>query len=520
MTTSRRASTALFFILVGLSAGAARADEPTAADLAKIQTIVVLYAENRSFDALYGRFPGANGLANVTPAQAVQLDRNRTVLKELPPIWRGLTAAGVLPPISEAETAHLPNAPFAIDDPTHFNLPLSVETRDLRHRFYENQMQIDGGKNDLFVAYGDSGALVMGHYEYSKLPLWSVAKRYTVADNFFMGAFGGSFLNHFYLICACAPVYPNADKSPAKGLIATVDGTTLKETADSPPSALDCLPQKDCSPKFVTPKATLTPDFYVVNTMQPPYQPSLVQPVPGGNSAFADPADPTVLPAQEMPTIGDLLSAKGVTWAWYAGAWTAALEHNKTTPDPEFQTHHQPFNYFADMKPGTAARAEHLRDGGIDGKAFIRAIDAAMLPQVTFYKPQGNLNEHPEYSDVMSGDAHLADIVAHLEKSPQWPHMLVIITYDENGGFWDHAPPPKGDRFGPGTRVPALIISPYAKRGYVDHTLYDTTSILRFLTRRFDLPTLGGLALRDKAMQDAKSGKLGDLTNALDFGGK
>jgi acid phosphatase len=373
-------------------------------------------------------------------------------------------------------------------------------------------MQIDAGKNDRFVAYGDSGALVMGHYDGSKLPLWQIARRYTLADNFFMGAFGGSLLNHFELVCACAPVYPNADRSPAKGLISKVesDRVTLQAAADMPKSALDG------PPKFANDGA-LTPDFFVVNTMQPPYQPSRNAPAPGGDPAYADPRAPTTLPPQTMPTIGDLLSAKGISWAWYTGGWQAALAGKNARPVPDFQYHHQPFNYFADLAPGTAARAEHLRDGGLDGAAFLAAIDAGKLPQVVFCKPQGNLNEHPGYADVLSGDKHLADVVAHLEKSPQWPHMLVIITYDENGGFWDHVAPPKADRFGPGTRVPTLINSPFAKRGFVDHTLYHTTSILRFLTRRFDLRMLAGIAARNKAMREAGSGKLGDLTNALDF---
>ena len=178
--------------------------------------IVVIYAENRSFDNLYGLFPGANGLQHLTPADYVQIDRDGTVLKELPPIWGGLTADWVVPPVTEAQTAHLPNKPFAIDDPKGFNTRASVVTNDLLHRFYENQMQINGGKNDRFVAYSDAGALVMGYYDGSKLPLWNIAKQYALADNFFMGAFGGSFLNHFWLICACTPYYPNADQSPAK----------------------------------------------------------------------------------------------------------------------------------------------------------------------------------------------------------------------------------------------------------------------------------------------------------------
>jgi phospholipase C len=267
----------------------------------------------------------------------------------------------------------------------------------------------------------------------------------------------------------------------------------------------------------VTPKGAITPDFYAVNTLMPPFQPSYIKPAQGGDPAYADPSNPFVLPPQKLTHIGDLLSGKGITWAYYAGAWQATLDGKNAQPVPDFQYHHQPFNYFADMAPGTKARAEHLRDGGLGGDKFIEAIDTGTLPQVAFYKPQGNLNEHPGYADVMSGDEHLADLVAHLEKSPQWAHMLVVITYDENGGFWDHVAPPKGDRFGPGTRIPAIILSPYAKRHFVDHTLYDTTSILRFITRRFDLPVLDGIRRRDDAMAAAGSGKIGDLTGALDF---
>jgi phospholipase C len=122
----------------------------------------------------------------------------------------------------------------------------------------------------------------------------------------------------------------------------------------------------------------------------------------------------------------------------------------------------------------------------------------------------GRVNQHPSYTNILSGDAHLADILERLRKSPQWEHMLVIVTYDENGGFWDHVPPPSGpgwgDRWGPATRIPALIISPFAKRGHVDHTVYDTTSILKLITERFGLEPLPGVRV-----------KMGDLTAALDL---
>jgi acid phosphatase len=483
-----------------------------AASLDRIKNVVVIYAENRSFDNLYGQFPGADGLQNLKPAQMAQLDRDGNTLNELPPVWGGLTAKGITPAVTEGQSAHLANQAFAIDAVDGFNQPLATVTRDLWHRFYQEQMQIDGGKNDKFAAWADSGGLVMGHYDGTELPLWAVAQKYVMADHFFMGAFGGSFLNHFALICACTPFYPDADHSPAKDLISVVDGdgTSLKVAANMAPSALDG------APKFVK-DSNLTPDFYAVNTMQPPFQPSGNKPVAGGDASHADPANPTTLPPQTGITIGDLLSLKDISWSWYAGAWQAALDGKNTVPAPNFQFHHQPFNYFVRYAPGTAARAEHLKDGGMNGAAFIKDIDDGALPAVSFYKPQGNLNEHAGYADVMSGDQHLADIVSHLEKSPQWPGMLVVITYDENGGFWDHVAPPKADRWGPGNRVPALIISPFARMGTVDHTPYDTTSILRFITKRFDLPILPGLAARDAALVAHAEPPLGDLTGSLNL---
>jgi acid phosphatase len=506
-------SVALFILLAGaLAIGPQVRAQAPRSGIGNIDTVVVIYAENRSFDNLYGSFPGANGLRKVPRAKSAQVDRDGKVLKELPPIWRGLTARGVTPPVTQTQTEHLPNKPFAIDDPKGLNTPVAVATRDLWHRFYQQQMQINGGKNDRFVAYGDSGALPLGHYDGSKLALWNIARKYTLADNFFMAAFGGSFLNHFWLVCACTPFYPDADKSPAKDLISVVndDGFTLTPAADSPASAMTGVA------KFVK-DGDLTPDFYAVNSMQPPYQPSWIAPAKDGDAAYADPQAPGTLPPQTETTIGDLLTAKGVTWAWYAGAWQAALDGEGAAPVPNFQTHHQPFNYFAKFAPGTAERARRLKDGGLDGGEFIKAIDAGALPQVAFYKPQGNLNQHPGYTGLVAGDAHIADIIAHLEKSPQWPHMLVIVTYDENGGFWDHVAPPKADRWGPGVRVPALIVSPFAKRGFVDHTPYDTTSIMRFIAKRFDLPALPGIAARDAALKANGQPAMGDLTGALKF---
>ncbi|VEB44662.1 Phospholipase C [Chromobacterium violaceum] len=232
--------------------------------------------------------------------------------------------------LSQAQTMGFANKPFQIDDPNGLNgtgvaVPQSVVTRDLVHRFYNNQMQINGGANDKFAAYSDAGSLSMGYYDGSKMAMWKLAQQYTLADNFFMGAFGGSFLNHQYLVCACAPQYPNADASPAKGSISAIDVdgngnfTRLTPAANAPASVLSG-PAKYLNDGNLTPKDAAGM-YYAVNTMQPAFQPSGNAPASGDASGlYADPAKANTLPAQTQATIADRLDAKKVSWAWYAAA--------------------------------------------------------------------------------------------------------------------------------------------------------------------------------------------------------
>src|SRR5947209_6511660 len=112
--------------------------EVTGAGLDSIDTIVVLYAENRSFDNLYGRFAGANGLSGLAPGVYLQRDRDGSVLQELPPVWGGMTEKWVVPAVTEAQTRGRPNAPFALDDPKGLNAPVTVVTRSPVHLFYQN----------------------------------------------------------------------------------------------------------------------------------------------------------------------------------------------------------------------------------------------------------------------------------------------------------------------------------------------------------------------------------------------
>jgi acid phosphatase len=304
----------------------------------------------------------------------------------------------------------------------------------------------------------------MGYYHTAGLPLAAEARRYTLCDNLFHGAFGGSFLNHFWLISAQTPVFPNA------------------------PAAV--VAQLDASGHLVR-DGFVTPDGYAVNTAF-----TVNAPHPAGVPAER------LVPNQTFATIGDRLSAKGISWAWYAGGWNDALAGH---PDPLFQFHHQPFAYFANYADGTAAKSQHLKDE----TDFFSALSADNLPAVSFIKPLGPDNEHPGYTSLLRGQQHVADIVSAVQRSKDWQDTAIIITYDENGGRWDHVAPPSGDRWGPGARVPAIIISPFAKRGFVDHTQYDTTSILRFIEKRWHLQ-----ALSDRDLHAA------DLSNAFDDNGQ
>jgi acid phosphatase len=515
---------------------------------AAIQNIVVIYAENRSFDGLFGNFPHARGLSEVVDSQGnatdvyvPQKDRDGvTVLSKLPQTWGGATASGNPTVVTQAQTDNMPNLPFSIE--TGFQLvngapALTTKdvTRDLAHRFFEQQMEINGGTNDMFAAFLDSGGLTMGHFDYSGNRLYRLAQQFVVADHFFQGAFGGSFLNHHYLICGCVPSVPSSfitTNTPSQNVLGAPNAKgvpQLATNASSPPSALSGPPSFKTGNIAPLDYFGMGDGYRAVNTMQPPFEPSGNFPASGASDLrYANPGAPNTLPPQTQTTVGDLLTAQGIGWAWYANSWNAALADGEkpagskhaviyapSSPrgNPDFQAHHHPFNYYAAFDPATqaAARAAHLKDYN----DLLNDAAAGTLPPVAFYKPTGFQNQHPGYANVDDADAHIADLIGALQSSAQWDHMVIVITYDEFGGQWDHVAPPQGDLVGPGTRIPAIIISPFAKAGTVDHMHYDTGSILRLITRRFGLPTLPGIAARDAALVANGEDPMGDLTHTL-----
>ncbi|MBB5644628.1 alkaline phosphatase family protein [Pedobacter cryoconitis] len=421
------------------------ATAPAFAQINKVKHVVVIYMENHSFDNLYGQFPGADGLAQARQENIIQLNQADQPYHTLPPIPRG-----------SAFPTNLPNTYFNIDQ----YIAADQVSPDVTHRFYQEQLQINGGKMNKYAHYNFTKGFAMGYYRTKDLPLYDLAKKYTLCDHFFHSVFGGSFLNHQWLIAAASPLFPN---SPAS-ITAQVDanGKLIKD-------------------------GTVTPDGYAVNTIN-----SINLYPAGGNPAF-------LVPTQTGPNIGDRLSDKGISWAWYSGGWDNAIAGK---PDPSFTFHHQPFAYFTRYAKGTPGRKEHLKDE----TEFLDAAKKGTLPAVSFIKPIGLENEHPGESTITGGESHAVELINAVLNGPNGKDAVIILTYDENGGFWDHIAPPQIDKWGPGTRIPALIISPFAKKGYVDHTSYETVSILSFIEKRWDLKPLNN---RDKQADP--------LSHAFDF---
>jgi phospholipase C len=439
----------------------------------KIKHVIILYLENHTTDNLYSLLPGVNGITS--PGAAItQTDMSGKPYSTLPPVKVSFRYDGFGKPIDTLPglpdprfPKDLPNKPFLIDPYVANNELLGTPL----HRFYHYQLQSNGGAMDKFVAWSDVGAQVMGYYDTTKLPLYPYARDYAFADNFFTAAFGGSWLNHMWLICACTPKWPNA---PAKFIAKPVYDASGKLIGD--------LGGED---------SLVTPDGYAINT---------------GVDSFYPPhtslPDEERLPPVDMPTIGDRLTEAGISWYEYTGGWQDYLDGRAEQPipfvaEPPMVSH----IYFKPYGPGMPGR-EHLRDSD----NFVPDLINGNLPAVSILKPDPAFDGHPGYSILEQAEQHALLWIQAVQLSNYWKDSVIFITYDDYGGWFDHVVPPVVDRWGPGGRVPLLIISPYAKKGFVDHTQYDTTSLLKFIQTRWNLKPLG---TRDAAAND--------LSNAFDF---
>jgi acid phosphatase len=505
--------------------------------LDKVNHIVVIYEENHSFDNLYGGWEGVNGRSNADAAHTTQVAQNGSAYGCLLQNDVNLTS----PPLSvtcndapHAVASHFTNDPFSIEaflppdartcpqpgvfaanglTPSPANLPGGC-TRDIVHRFYQEQYQLNNGQQNRYTTGSDAVGLTQGYYDTRALPIYKYLHsaghpKYAIADDFFQAAFGGSFLNHQWLIAAASPTWPGAPV--ANHSIIDSNGMPTAYPLYTPTGAVLDRQLTQLCPSAVPNRAC---GDYAVNTIQPAYQPFKGTPQ---------------LPPQTGKTIGDELTAAGVTWAWYSGGWSNAdgdvgapgwtngsvagvCGDPDSSPNPAwpycpnkvFQFHHQPFNYYVNYAPGTPGRT-HLRDE----QELMNLIDDSgsqcKLDSVSFDKPIGLENEHPGYTSESRGSTHLVDLLQSIEGSACAKDTMVVVTYDEFGGQWDHVSPPgqggtpgAHDLWGPGTRIPALVLAPRLRGNFaVDHTQYDTTSILTTIEQRYGLAPLSS---RDAAV--------------------
>jgi acid phosphatase len=511
-----------------------------AGPLGHFKHLVVIYEENHSFDNLYGNWASAGGgqvqgRAAADPAHTVQVAQTGAAYRCLKQVDVNLTSPPLAPfagcdpetvgfptGTSTSYASHFPNAPFDITDyiaaedrtclpadapsrPVNGvdknNPPANAVpggcTRDLVHRFYQEQYQLNGGRQNRYTTGSDAVGLTQGYYDTTELPIYTYlhsngAPHYVIADNFFQGAFGGSFLNHQYLIAAQPPLWANA----ADATHSLLDANGFPNSTYPlyrPTNAIrdQALTQACGAPTTI---AGFACGDWAVNTIQPLNPP---------NNGAAVRLPPLGTTTSDL-TIGDRMSDAGINWAWYAGGWNDA---DAGHPDGLFQFHHQPFVYFARYAPGTTDREQHLKDE----TEFRADVEAGRLPQVSFVKPIGIENEHPGYASVDTGSSHLVELLKEIMAGPQAGNTLVLVTYDEYGGQWDHVSPPglgtqgAHDEFGPGTRIPALLVARSLTRSGVDHTVYDTTSIMATIEHQFGLEPVDhpdGVVPRDRLVAD------------------
>lgn len=261
---------------------------------------------------------------------------------------------------------------------------------------------------------------------------WQWAKDYVLADRFFASAVGPSFPNHLMTIAAqSAQTHDNPRQSLKQIQEMQADGLAKTWGCDIPSSGLVKI--YDDTGKLVDRRK----------------------------------------PCFDIPTAGDSLTEAGVGWSYYS----ATPEQNGYIWSA--------YDAIGKYHNNENLRAEHIKPVG----DLIGDIKSGNLPPVSWVTPEFAYSEHPEFS-VCYGQNWTTQVVNALMESPDWENTAVFLTWDDWGGFYDHVRPPKLDVFGLGFRVPLLVISPYAKQGYIDHRQGEFSSVLRFIEDNWGLKPL------------------------------
>ena len=429
----------------------------------------------------------------------------------------------------------LPNGPFPLKGA---NLPYDSYTGDTTHRLFEMWQQSDcnianatkqnpsGCLNDLYPFVitnytnqidafdnppsvddnGGGNSMAFYNMQAGDVPvLKQLADEYSISDNFHQSFMGGTGANHVMLGTGDAifwsdgkgnPTTPpshiaNPDPLPGTDDVYTVDlgfDGNFTECGDATQpgitpilnylASLPYHPESKCEPGR----------FYMVNNDNPGFLPDGTVDTKGIGKGGS-------VPPVNTRTIGDALNEKGISWAYYGGAYNAAvaLQHDPTSTDPAVQIGRAYCNicnfesYATSIMGDATQRAAHIKDA----TDFFAAVDNGTLPAVSFVKPDGLLDGHPASSKEDLFEAMTKKIVDHLTANKElFADTVLFITMDEGGGFYDSGYIQPLDFFGDGPRIPLIAVSPFTRGGHINHTYTDHVSILKFIERNWDLKPL------------------------------
>jgi phospholipase C len=473
----------------------------------------------------------------------------------------GATGAAVTsgaPDTRIANFANLPNGPFQLTGP---HLPYDSYTGDTAHRFYQMWQQSDcsianasagnptGCLNDLYpfvmTTYagptadkGGGSSMAFYNMQADDAPLLKkLADEYTISDNYHQPAMGGTGIQHVFLGAgddlfwsdgAGNPLVPpasqiaNPNPQPATNNRYTIDGrfgdcsSTLNPGVSPIVSYLGNLPYEvsaNCA----------TGHYYMLNNTNPGF-------LPNGQIDTSGIATGGSIPPSGVRTIGDALNDKKISWAYYGGAYNAAvnLANGSTNPANAIgQAYCNICNfeaYATSIMGNPAQRQAHIKDA-ID---FFAAVQRGTLPAVAFVKPDGLLDGHPASSKLDLYEGMLEKILDTLEQNPKLKaETAVFITFDEGGGYYDSGYIQPLDFFGDGPRIPMIVVSPFSRGGKVVHSYSDHASILKFIERNWGLVPLTArsrdnlpnpVTSHDNPYVPVNSPAIGDLFDMFHFG--
>jgi phospholipase C len=327
-------------------------------------------------------------------------------------------------------------------------LTFDPESPDMPHEWYSSHVALDGGRMDAFLPAEGYDRATMSYYDYHTIPLyWDMAREYVLCDNFFSSVLSYTLPNHWYMVAAAAPAaaiyYMLGGHGQIAGTVRMANGLTESASTGLPFPGV---------------------------------------PNPGPGTAAPSAARQLYLTeADAIPTIMDRMGRR-VTWKQYddalqVGGYRAAVQSGQAF-DYQDPLAAKQSSYTAAESPHFAPRSEFFTDVA-DGR----------LPEVAWVIPDWAHSDHPPYS-IVNGELWVTSVVDAVEESHYWADSAIFVVWDDYGGFYDSVPPPQVDAEGFGFRVPALVISAYAKENYVDDTQYSFESILKFIEWRFGLPPL------------------------------